>query len=128
MTKLSRFLDSLTQSPDEARAENLRHWASSIPDTIPIAEVRHRERGKVAGVVHNIRIDPREGSGAIEATFTDGSGSMVAKWLGRQALQGITLGMGLIVEGVIGKGTDDSPMILNPEYQLVPGPEHGEGH
>lgn len=128
MTKLSRFLESLTQSPDEARAENLRGWVSSIEGVTRIADVQPRQRCKVAGVINNIRIDPREGSGSIEATFIDGTGQMVARWLGRQALSGITLGMGIIVEGTIGLGADDEPVVLNPEYSLVPGPEHGEGH
>ena len=40
-------------------------------------------------------------------------------------MSGIQLGMGLVVEGVIGSSSDNIPMILNPEYTLVPGPEHG---
>ena len=92
---------------------------------MPIANVQSRQRAKVAGVIQNIRIDPREGSGSIEATIIDGSGELIAKWLGRQSMSGIQLGMGLVVEGVIGTSSDQIPMILNPEYTLVPGPEHG---
>lgn len=92
---------------------------------MPIADLRPRERCRVAGVVQNIRIDPRTGSGSIEATIIDGTGQMVVKWLGRSSLSGITLGMGLIVEGTIATGADDECAILNPEYRLVPGPEHG---
>lgn len=125
MTKLSRYLDTLTQSPDEARAENLKNWAASIPNAVSISEAKPRERCKVAGVIQNIRIDPREGSGAIEATFIDGTGRMVAKWLGRHTLSGIRLGMGIVIEGVLGTGPDKDLVVLNPEYELVPGPEHG---
>jgi hypothetical protein len=50
---------------------------------------------------------------------------MVAKWLGRSSLSGIQLGMGLILEGVPGAGPDGMLVMLNPEYVLVPGPEHG---
>lgn len=125
MTLLRDLLNKLARPPEEIRAENLREWASSVTGTKPIANVQRRERAKVAGVIQNIRIDPREGSGSIEATLIDGSGELIAKWLGRQSMSGIQLGMGLIVEGVIGIGTDGSPMVLNPEYTLVPGPEHG---
>ena len=125
MTFLNRILERLARSPDEVRAENLREWVATIENAIPIAAVEPRERCKVAGVIQNIRIDPREGSGSIEARFIDGTGQMVAKWLGRQSLSGIRLGMGLIVEGIIGRTEDGVPMILNPEYDLVPGPEHG---
>ncbi len=50
---------------------------------------------------------------------------MVARWLGRSSLSGIRLGAGLIVEGTPGVGEHGELVVLNPEYQLVPGPEHG---
>ena len=84
-----------------------------------------RQRHKVAGVVQNIRVDPRQGSGSIEATIIDGSGDMVAKWLGRPSMSGVRLGNGLVMEGIVGAGQDGEKTILNPDYQLVPGPEHG---
>ena len=88
--------------------------------------MKPRERVKVAGVIQNIRIDPREGTGSIEATFIDGTGEMVAKWLGRQSLSGISLGAGLVIEGMIGStGAAGECVILNPEYDLIPSPEHG---
>jgi hypothetical protein len=78
----------------------------------------------VAGVIQNIRIDPREG-GSTEATIADGTGQLVAKWLGRASLSGIRLGEGLILQGAIGQTDEGEHLILNPEYELVPGPEHG---
>jgi hypothetical protein len=125
VTPLRDFLEKLARPPEEIRAENLRAWASTIPRATPVAQVQPRQRAKVAGVIQNIRIDPREGSGAIEATIIDGTGELIAKWLGRQSMSGIQLGMGLVIEGVIGMNSDAVPMILNPEYTLVPGPEHG---
>jgi hypothetical protein len=121
----SGFFERLTQSPDDARADLLRAWSRSIPGVVPISEVEFRERHKVAGVIQNIRIDPRQGSGSIEATIIDGTGDIVAKWLGRPRMSGIRLGIGLIMEGIVGAGHDGEKMILNPDYQLVPGPEHG---
>ncbi len=95
-----------------------------MPDVRAIAEIQPRERAKVAGVIQNIRIDPRGGT-SIEATIIDGTGHMVAKWLGRDRMPGIGLGMGLIMEGVCGSGPDGELVILNPEYGLVSDPEHG---
>jgi hypothetical protein len=118
-------LERLARPPEEIREEGLRRWASGIPGTTRIGEVEQRKRHKVAGVIQNIRIDPREGHGSIEATIIDGTGQMVVKWLGRPSKSGIQLGMGLIVEGVIGTTMEDEPIVLNPEYELVPGPEHG---
>jgi hypothetical protein len=96
----------------------------TLPGVTPIVTNEARTRCRVAGVVQNIRIDPREGTGLIEVTINDGSGQMVARWLGRSSLQGIRLGTGIIIEGIAGRGEDEL-MILNPEYELVPGPEQG---
>jgi hypothetical protein len=125
MASLSKRLGQLTRPPDDIRADNLKAWRSTIPGVKPIATVENRGGCKVAGVVQNIRIDPREGSGSIEATIIDGSGRLVAKWLGRSSLAGIRLGTGLILQGVAGTMRDGEFVILNPEYSLVPGPEHG---
>ncbi|MGH2730726.1 MAG: DNA-binding protein [Actinomycetota bacterium] len=125
MAPLRDVFQGLARSGEELRAENLRKWASTIPDAVPITKVQPRQRCRVAGVVQNIRIDPREGRGSIEATLIDGTGDLVAKWLGRQTLSGIRLGMGLVVEGIAGTGDQGELVILNPEYLLVPGPEHG---
>ena len=125
MGLISGRLSELSRSPDELRARNLAAWARSIEGATPISGVEPRCGCKVAGVVQNIRIDPREGTGSIEATIIDGSGHLVAKWLGRSSLQGIRLGVGLIIQGIAGISADDEFVVLNPEYALVPGPEHG---
>jgi hypothetical protein len=121
----SGWLDRLTKPPEAIRSENLRKWAETIPGATPIGEASEQRRHKVAGVVQNIRIDPRQGSGCIQATVIDGSGEIVAKWLGRQSMSGIRLGVGLVIEGMVGVGSGEEKVILNPEYQLVPGPERG---
>lgn len=114
----------MTKSPDDIRAEHLRDWASSVPGATPISQLVPKERACIAGVIQRIRIDPREGRDSIEATIIDGSGRMKVKWLGRQTMSGISLGMGLVVEGTVA-GSEDDLTILNPEYRLVPGAEHG---
>jgi hypothetical protein len=121
----SDFIEKLGRPPEKIRDENLRAWTSTLPGVTPIKDVTPRKRCKVAGVIQNIRIDPREGRGSIEATIIDGSGEFSVKWLGRPTMTGIRLGMGLVVEGTVGSGSDGMPAILNPDYQLIPGPEHG---
>lgn len=124
MAFLGTLLSKLSRTPEEVRAENLRAWRASISGVQPIAELRPRERGKVAGVIQNIRIDPGEGT-SIEATIIDGTGHMVARWLGRDRMPGIGLGMGLVMEGVSGVAPNGELVMLNPEYELVADPEHG---
>jgi hypothetical protein len=122
---LKDTVDRLARAPEDIRAENLREWVATVEGATPIKDLVARRRAKIAGVIQNIRIDPREGHGAIEATILDGTGHMVVKWLGRPSKSGIRLGMGLIVEGTVGNGADGELVVLNPEYQLVVGPEHG---
>jgi hypothetical protein len=125
VTFVEKMFERLSRTPDEIRAENLREWAATIPGATPISDCAPRTKRRVAGVVQNVRIDPREGRDSVEATIIDGSGEMVAKWLGRSSLQGVTLGMGLVIDGTVGVDRDGDKVILNPDYRLVPGPEHG---
>ena len=124
MSFVSGLINRLARDPEDLRAENLRHWVQSLPGVTPISGISPRQRYKVAGVIHNIRIDPRSGRDSIEATITDGSGDIIAKWLGRSTMSGITLGAGLIMEGIIGAQEGDLVM-LNPDYDLLKSPEHG---
>lgn len=122
---LREALARLSRPPEEIRAEHLRHWAASVPGACPIAEVTPRRRCKVAGVIQNLRIDPRAGRNAVEATISDGTGQLVARFLGRNSMQGLKLGAGLVIEGMPSEGSDGECVVLNPEYELVPDPEHG---
>jgi hypothetical protein len=125
VTFLGGLIEKLGRPPEDVRAENLRRWASSVSGATPIAKLAAKERYRIAGVIQNIRIDPREGHGSIEATIIDGSGQMIVKWFGKPTKSGIRLGVGLIVEGVVGRSPDGELQVLNPEYELVMGPEHG---
>ena len=125
MAFFGNLVEKLSRPPEEIRAENLREWVGTIEGATPIASVESRKRYKVAGVVQNIRIDPRQGRDSIEATIIDGTGELIVKWLGRHELSGIRLGAGLIVDGIVGTDQDNELLILNPEYSLVPDPETG---
>jgi len=118
------IFEKLSRPPEHARHEHLRAWVAGIEGAVSIDRVEARRRCKVAGVIKTIRIDPRQGTGSIEATLIDGSGYILAKWLGRPRMAGIRLGMGLILEGTVCIDADGEKMILNPEYQLVANPEH----
>src|SRR5215213_640317 len=99
----NRCIDRLARPPEEIRAENLREWAAGVSGATPINELEERKPSRIAGVIQNVRIDPREGHGSIEATIIDGTGELVVKWLGRPSKAGIRLGNGLIVEGTVGR-------------------------
>ncbi len=125
MAGIKRAFQKISRAPEEVRAETLRSWRDSLSGTTAIADLEPRKRFKVAGVIQNIRIDPTEGDGSVEATIIDGTGEMIAKWLGRPTMSGITLGTGLVMEGIVGRDDGGDLVILNPEYELVSSPEHG---
>jgi hypothetical protein len=125
MATLSRLLGRLARPAEEARMDHLKVWAQTLEGTQRIAKVEQRTRCRVGGVITNIRIDPRQGGGTIEATITDGTGRIVARWLGRSSMKGIRLGVGLLLEGTSSIPEDGEMALLNPEYELVPGPEQG---
>jgi RecG-like helicase len=122
---LGKLIDRLTRPPEDTRAENLRRWASGVPGVTPIAEVEPRTRHRITGVIQNLRIDPREGHGWVEATIIDGTGEIVVRWLGRPSKAGIRLGVGLVAEGTIAT-KDRELQLLNPEYELIEGPESAQ--
>lgn len=122
MALLRDLFERLSAPPERVRQQELLGWMARIPDVLPISEAEPRQRIRVAGVVRNIRINPEEGR-SVEVTITDGSGSLVIRWLGRSSLQGVHLGGGIIAEGTIGE-SEGRRTILNPEYELIPGPEH----
>jgi hypothetical protein len=124
MALLKDLFDRLSIPPEQVRERELLGWMAQIPGVLPISETQPRERCRVAGVVRNIRINPQEGR-SVEATITDGSGELVIRWLGRSSLQGVRLGIGIVVEGTLGSSPEGRALILNPEYELIPGPEHG---
>jgi hypothetical protein len=125
MAPLSRLLERLARPAEQTRAENLRVWAQTLEGTSRIAQVEPRTRCRVGGVITNIRIDPRQGGGTIEATITDGTGRIVARWLGKSSMRGIRLGVGLLLEATSSLPEEGEMVLLNPEYELIPGPEHG---
>ncbi|MFN2489055.1 MAG: OB-fold nucleic acid binding domain-containing protein [Actinomycetota bacterium] len=99
-------------------------WVKNFPDATPIERVEERKHCTVAGVIQNVRIDPREGHGSIEATLIDGTGQINVKWFGRPSKEGIRIGGGLLAKGTVGKDRSGELTILNPEYDLVDGPRH----
>ena len=118
-------LRNVARSADDMRADNLQEWIASIPGVVPLSQALPRQRSKTAGVIQNIRIDPREGRNLIEATIIDGSGAeLVVRLTGRTTLAGWRLSEGLIVEGTVAE-KDGIRTMLNPEWDLIAGPEHG---
>jgi hypothetical protein len=117
-----KMLHKLTTSVSELDKEDLREFCSCVEGTVPIGEAKPRQEVKVAGEVSFVRIVPRpDGSPWLEATVTDGTGSLVVMWTGRRRVAGIRGGRRLVVSG---RGSPTGPggrlLIYNPQYELLP--------
>jgi amino acid transporter len=89
-------------------------------DRTPIAEVRYRQRARVAGRVHTMRVQPHGGVAGLECTIVDETGGIVLVFLGRRSIGGMKVGTRVVADGTI-VGDDRGRMaILNPNYQFLP--------
>jgi hypothetical protein len=118
---LKKMFQRLTASVSDLDRESLRTFCSTVPGTMSIGDVKARDEVKVAGEISSVRIVPRiDGSPWLEATLTDGTGSLVAMWTGRKRIAGIRPGQRLVL---IGRGSPKGPggrlVIYNPRYELL---------
>ena len=118
---LKQRLHRLTASHAELDAERRREFSASVPGAIPIAEAKPRDEITIAGEVASVRIVPkRDGAAWLEATVTDGSGSLVLVWTGRRKIAGLTPGKRLVVSGrASAAGPHRRLLMFNPRYELL---------
>jgi amino acid transporter len=90
--------------------------------TRPISEAQWRQRVRVAGRVTSVRVQPRGGTSNLECVLIDPSGSLLLVFQGRPRIPGIEPGARLVVEGMVGTW-GRRLAILNPDYELVAGPD-----
>jgi hypothetical protein len=114
---LRKFVDRLTKPIEQIDREHLEEWCttSGVP---ALDAVQVRTPVRVAGEVRSIRIVPRAGADALEATITDGHGTLTAVFLGRRKILGISPGRRVYLEGVVTKDAG-AQVMYNPVYQLA---------
>jgi amino acid transporter len=110
--------------PHERRPAETR--ASADPGApAPAAGIRHRERARVLGRVHTVRVQPWAGVPAFECTVVGSDGAAITVvFLGRRAVPGIAPGIELAVEGTVGSHQGRMAM-LNPAYEILRAVEPG---
>jgi hypothetical protein len=114
---LRKFVDRLTKPTDEVDREKLAAWCSNT-GCPSLKEVVVRKPVRVGGEVRSIRIVPRAGADALEATISDGHGVLTAVFLGRRKISGISPGRRVFLEGVVAK-QGPSFVMYNPLYEFV---------
>lgn len=114
---LRKFVDRITKPTEQVDREHLEQWCTTM-GCPALDEVEVRKPVRVGGEVRSIRIVPRAGADALEATITDGHGTLTAVFLGRRKILGVSPGRRVFLEGVV---TMDGPVqvMYNPLYQLT---------
>ncbi|HVL26757.1 MAG TPA: OB-fold nucleic acid binding domain-containing protein [Acidimicrobiales bacterium] len=117
---LKQRLRSLTAPMAELDADKLREFCAGHPQCCPIDAAQPRQEVSLVGEISGLRIVPRAGSPSLEATISDGSGSVVVVWTGRRRIAGIAPGKRLIING---RGAPIGPsrrlLFYNPRYELL---------
>jgi amino acid transporter len=88
-----------------------------VPGCVPIAEVRYRDRVRIAGRVRTIRVAPQHDAPVLELELDDGTAALSAVFLGRRQLPGVDVGTRMVVEGTVGLH-HQRLAVLNPTYEL----------
>lgn len=114
-----RFRKRLATDASEERAADVKAWVESQKGVTLIQDAQPRELVRVAGVVKSLKVRPREGVSAVEAEIDDGTGTVVAVWLGRRTIAGLNLGARLVLEGRLG-GARTRLQVMNPTYEFAP--------
>lgn len=119
--ELKRAFKSLRAPSRELDRERLREFCSSRNGCTPIKEASPRQEVTVVGEITCVSIVPKvEGSPWLEATISDGTGSLVAMWTGRRKIAGIKPGQRLVIRGRgCSRGPGQRLLIYNPHYELL---------
>jgi RecG-like helicase len=115
-----KLLQRLTVTDAELDRERLRLFCQDLPGVTRIAEAQPRQEFTVAGEISSLRIVPRAGSPSLEATVSDGTGSLVVVWTGRRHIPGVAPGKRLVLSGRgAPHGAGGRLLVLNPRYELL---------
>ncbi|HEV3212134.1 MAG TPA: amino acid permease [Acidimicrobiales bacterium] len=87
-----------------------------------VCDAAWRERAKFSGRIRSVSVRKVDGAPTLECTLSDGSGSLLLVFQGRSHIPGIELGARMVVEGTVGSW-QRKLAIINPDYELVAGPE-----
>ena len=117
---LKGMLKGLRTPASELDLDRLRKSCAEVPGMTPIADIQPRQEFSAVGEISSLRIVPRAGSPALEATISDGTGSLTAVWTGRRQIAGVGPGRRLVVRGRANpSGPRGRILVYNPVYDLL---------
>ena len=110
----------------ESRVPGSSIMVAGLPeDRVRLGDLKSRQRSRVAGRVHSMRVQPWGGAPSLEVVVVDGSGSLTAVFLGRRSIGGIRPGTLISLEGTTGRHNGIDAM-LNPRFDIISVPHMPE--
>jgi hypothetical protein len=110
----------LTNAPQVADDRPPRSDTSTVT---PIGEVRWRDMVRVKGQIRSVQVAPQRDVPTFEVVVDDGTGTLLAVFLGRRELAGVHVGTRIEVTGTVGVHKTRLA-ILNPSYAIAAPAEH----
>jgi hypothetical protein len=93
---------------------------SDTGSVTPIGGVRWRDEVRVQGQVRSVRVAPQHDTPMLECVIDDGTGTVLAVFLGRRRLAGVRVGSRIELTGRAGVH-QNRLALLNPTYRLLAG-------
>ena len=114
---LRKMVERLTKPTDELDREQLTQYCD-VRRLAPLDQLVARQPVRVGGEIRSVRIVPRAGAPALEVTVSDGRGSLVAVFLGRRKIAGLSPGRRIAVAGVVARDGNRA-LMFNPAYEFL---------
>jgi hypothetical protein len=114
---LRRRLHQLTADDTELEARELQEQVV-VRGAKAVSACQDRDSVCVAGTIRSVTLKSLAGAPSLEAEVYDGSGSVVAVFLGRRRIPGIEAGRSVVLHGRLTM-QDHRRTIFNPRYELI---------
>jgi RecG-like helicase len=94
---------------------------SEHADSVRIADLHPRALVEIVGAVENVCSTLLDGTTVFQIEVSDGTGSIVALWTGRQSIACIERGTRIAIWGrAAPMRREHSLVVYNPKYELLP--------
>jgi hypothetical protein len=115
------LLDEKPQPATTAAAPRNESTQSPARDSgvTAIVELNGTRKAIVEGKVRSVEIHPVENSCVFDATVTDETGALTAKFYGRRSIPGFEPGTRVRLAGKVSM-REGGPAMINPAYELLP--------
>lgn len=114
-----RLLRRWMNATREAQEADEEQRSRRSRGTVPLSEVRERQRVVVSGLIQSVTYSPVDGPRRLVVMLYDGTGTIEIRWLGRRSVPGIKVGGHIEAQGTAVLVRDHLALI-DPTYRILP--------